>query len=109
MKIVGIEGLTNEQVHREVVGGGKFVLYQYCISILVITFKRSSNIYFIRAGQPAVVQGLPFSLLSFVVGWWGVPWGPIYTIESLWTNFSGGAAPLGKISPALLGIISPVR
>jgi hypothetical protein len=36
------------------------------------------------------MKGLPFSLLSLFLGWWGIPWGPIYTVQALWVNFSGG-------------------
>ncbi|AXQ27335.1 hypothetical protein D0B54_00915 [Solimonas sp. K1W22B-7] len=90
MKIIGIDGLNGQQLQDEINRGGKFVLFQYCVSILVMTFKRPSNIYFVRSGQSPVVKGLGFSLLSFLAGWWGFPWGPIYTIGALFTNFSGG-------------------
>lgn len=90
MKILGIEGMTGNALTAEVQRGGKFVYFQYCISIIILTFKRSSNIYFIRAGENAVVQGLGFTAVSVLCGWWGIPWGPIYTIQSLITNFGGG-------------------
>ena len=90
MKIHGTDGLTNEQVHEEIGRGGRFVIYQYCISIGIMTFKRGSNIHFLKAGQGSVGKGLGFSAVSFVLGWWGIPWGPIYTIQSLWNNFRGG-------------------
>lgn len=90
-KIVGMEDIkSGGQLQAEIQQGGRFVMYQYCISLLVITFKRSSNIYFISHEQSAVVKGLPFTLLSLVLGWWGIPWGPIYTIQSVWVNFKGG-------------------
>jgi hypothetical protein len=90
-KIVGMEDIkSGGQLQAEIQQGGRFVMYQYCISLLVITFKRSSNIYFISHEQSAVVRGLPFTLLSLVLGWWGIPWGPIYTIQSVWVNFKGG-------------------
>jgi hypothetical protein len=66
------------------------VLYQYCISVVFMTFKRSSSIHFIPAGAGSVGKGLPFSGISLLAGWWGIPWGPIYTIQSLWVNFCGG-------------------
>lgn len=90
MKIVGVEGLTNEQVNEEIGRGGRFVMYQYCISILVMTFRRPSSIYFFKAGEGAIGKGLGFSLITLLLGWWGIPWGPIYTIQSLWVNFGGG-------------------
>jgi hypothetical protein len=90
-KIIGLEDIkSGGELHAEIQQGGKFVIYQYCISLLVITFRRSSNVYFIRHEESAVVKGLPFVLLSLVLGWWGIPWGPIYTIQSLWVNLRGG-------------------
>ncbi|AQX73765.1 hypothetical protein B1775_06375 [Dehalococcoides mccartyi] len=70
--------------------GGKFVCYQYCVSLLIITLRRSSSIYFIWKTQNQVVKGLGYSICSLFLGWWRLPWGPIYTITSLWTNFTGG-------------------
>ena len=90
MKIVGIEGVDGPQLAHELQRGARFVVYQYCISIIVMTFKRPSSIYFVRAGEGAVSKGLGFSLISLLLGWWGVPWGPIYTVGSFITNFKGG-------------------
>ena len=84
-------------IHAEIQRGGKFVIYTYCISVLIMTFKRSSDIYFIRGGENAVVKGLGFSALSFLLGWWGIPWGPIWTIGSFITNFGGGKDVTGEI------------
>ena len=60
------------------------------VSLLVVSFRRSSDIYFVTADRPFTSARLGYSLLSLVAGWWGVPWGPIFTIQSLWTNLSGG-------------------
>lgn len=89
-KIRGIEGMKNGELDFEIQRGGRFVLFQYCISIVVLTFRRPSDIYFLRQGENAVGKGLPFTLLSLVAGWWGIPWGPIYTIQSVYNNSRGG-------------------
>ncbi len=90
MQINGLENISQQQLDQEIARGGKFVIYDYCISLLIITLKRSSGVYFIRAGESAVTKGLGFTVLTLVLGWWGFPWGPIYTIASLYTNFRGG-------------------
>lgn len=90
MKIIGIDGMTVQGLKDELQRGAKFVLFRYCISIVLLTFRRSSNIYFIRSGESSLAKSLPFTLLSLVMGWWGIPWGPIYTISSVVTNFQGG-------------------
>ena len=79
-----------EDYKREIDRGGKFVMYSYCISIIIMTFRQSSSIYFIKGGESRVFKGLGFTLLTFILGWWGIPWGPIYTFQSLYRNLSGG-------------------
>jgi hypothetical protein len=90
MKINGLDGLTINDINRELERGGKFVVYHYCVSIVVATFRRSSEIYFIPAGHSGFSKGFIFTLISFVFGWWGIPWGPIYTIGCIGTNLFGG-------------------
>lgn len=90
MTIEGIEGLSVAEINEELKRGAKFVVYTYCISLVILTLRRSSDVYFIRSGQNAVVKGLGWTLLSALLGWWGIPWGPIRTIGCFITNFKGG-------------------
>jgi hypothetical protein len=89
-KIRGIAGMRQGELEFEIQRGARFVLFQYCISIIILTFRRPSDIYFIRQGENALAKGLPFTLLSLMAGWWGIPWGPIYTIQSVYNNSRGG-------------------
>lgn len=82
--------MTNERVNHELQRGGKFVMFEYCISIIIMTFKRPSNVYFIRADESVTSKALGFSLISLLFGWWGIPWGPIYTISTIFNNLTGG-------------------
>lgn len=90
MDILGIDGMSLQDLNRELQQGGRFVIYQFCISAVVLTFRSSSDIYFIRAGESAALKGLPYTLLSLLLGWWGFPWGPIYTLQALAANLQGG-------------------
>jgi hypothetical protein len=90
MEVIGLENMTGSELRRELEKGAKFVIYQYCISVLIFTFRRSSDVYFIRAGESAKEQGVGFTLISLIFGWWGIPWGPIYTLQALATNAKGG-------------------
>ena len=90
MQVKNIEGLSNDQINSELAQGARFVIYQYTISIIVLTFKRSSDIYFVKAGESGTIKGLPYTFMAFFLGWWGIPWGPIYTIGSLFNNLRGG-------------------
>lgn len=63
-KIRGIEGMKQGELDFEIQRGAKFVLFQYCISVIILTFRRPSDIYFFRQGENAALKGLPFTLLS---------------------------------------------
>ncbi len=82
--------MTTVQVESEVKRGGRFVYFQYCISVIVITFRRSSAIFFIPAGKSRFFKGLPYTVVSLVLGWWGIPWGPVRTVQALATDLRGG-------------------
>lgn len=86
----GIEGRPPEVLADEVRRGGKFVFYQYCFSVLIMSFKRPSPIYYIPPGQSVVTPGLLWSAISLFVGWWGFPWGFIWTPTVIFKNFMGG-------------------
>src|SRR5579859_2877794 len=99
-KICGIEGMQADQINFELQRGAKFVFYTYCVSVIVMTFKRSSPVYFVRHGESAVSKGLPYCLISLLLGWWGIPWGPIWTVTTLVNNLKGGKDVTAQITTA---------
>ncbi len=88
--IVGAEGWTEQQILTEIGRGGKLVAYMYTFSFVIMTIKRVSAVRLIPAGSSAAVSSWPYVLITFLVGWWGIPWGPVYTIQSIWRNLRGG-------------------
>ena len=73
-----LENLSDEQINNELKKGGKFVMFSYTISIIIMTFRRNSDIYFIKSGESAVAYSWKYSLITFFAGWWGIPFGPIF-------------------------------
>jgi hypothetical protein len=90
MRMKGIEGMSISAIQDEVARGGKFVTYTYCISFIMMSMKRSSCIYFISSEENGFLKGMPFTLISVLLGWWGIPWGIIYTSSCMLTNTNGG-------------------
>lgn len=90
MKIRGIEGLSADQVDFELKRGAKFVIFYYCISLVVVTFKRTSDIYFVKPGESTPSAGLICSIVCLLLGIWGIPFGIIWSISSIITNLRGG-------------------
>ncbi len=90
MRVDGIDNLTPGELEVELAAGGRLVFYEYCISFLVLTLRRPSRVRLLRAGDLGLVRGLPYTLVSLLLGWWGLPWGLIFTPLTVFTNLCGG-------------------
>lgn len=88
--IVGAENMTIEQLKHELRKGGRIVRYRYSIGMLIYTFKNDSPAYLIKAGKSVLSPGIKYSLVSLLLGWWGIPMGPLYTPAVIFGNFAGG-------------------
>ncbi len=99
--ILGMEGLSTGQVQEELRRGGRFVVFEYCVSCLVMSMRRSSDVYFVRAGQGTFGISLGYTLLSLFLGWWGLP-GILYTPRCVATNLQGGKDVTALVMPSLL-------
>ena len=89
-RIRGAEKLALPQLEQQLEAGGRVVFYEYCISLCIISLRRPTDLYFLRPGERGLVKGLPYVFLSLLLGWWGVPWGLIYTPLTLVTDLAGG-------------------
>lgn len=71
----------------EITPDTQLVSYTYVISVIVMTFRRSTRYYFMEAehGQ-AVAAKLLCILCNLTLGWWGFPWGPIWTVKETVCN-----------------------
>lgn len=101
MEVVGLEGRSALQLQKEIRRGGKFVVYLWVVSLAIVTFKRPSKIHYIPPGGSALVRGLQYTLCSVLFGWWGIPWGILYTAQAIFENTSGGK----DVTPEILSVI----
>lgn len=79
---------TLTEAEREVIAGGRFLVFEHCWSLL-ISFKHPSPPVLVRAGDDGFGPALKYSLISFCFGWWGIP-GPIWVISTIRHNAHGG-------------------
>lgn len=90
-KLIIEEATTLNTLKTEVANGGKFKIYPYCISLfLVVTLKRLSPAIFIKSGESDLKFRRKYNRLSYFLGWWGIPWGVMYTINYTRLNRKGG-------------------
>jgi hypothetical protein len=89
MKIRGIEHMTLGDLVDQVKNGGRFVVFHWCVGLLVKTAQRPSTIRFVRPGERPG-RGLWQTIGTLLTGWWAVPFGPSTTIGCLKENLAGG-------------------
>lgn len=65
----------------------RLAAFPYVVSIILVTLRRSwSGLYCRRCRQNEMLRA---KFLSFLFGWWGFPWGPIYTLGALFGSNDG--------------------
>jgi hypothetical protein len=105
MKIKHAENLSVEELQEEVNRGGRFVHYQYTVSFIVATLKPDTGVYLIRKGESAAKKGTFFTIISFLFGWWGIPFGPKHTVAAIRNNIRGGKDVTDDVVATIAGHI----
>jgi hypothetical protein len=69
----------------------RVVVFRSVKSFLVVTIRKPiAGVYCSECAQK---QALKASATSWLLGWWGFPWGPLYTVHALVSNMFGGTHP----------------
>src|SRR5271155_5463818 len=84
-----LQEIPGAELERCLASGGQVILYEYCVSLLFLTHRRPVLVL-VPAGENRIYHALPYLLLSALLGWWGIPWGIVYTPLVLLTNLKGG-------------------
>lgn len=105
MKIKNIDGMSAADLQREAEKGARFVYYSYTLSFIIVTLRKTSGVYLIKAGENAVQRGFRFTLLSLLFGWWGIPFGPKFTLQSIRVNRKGGNDVTDEVMSTVAGHI----
>jgi hypothetical protein len=80
--------------------------YQACVSLIIMTSRFRSR--YVIAGSDGSSLCLIFTVVSLLFGWWGFPWGFVFTPQAIYRNLRGGyrqtvAELLPKIDAELSG------
>ena len=65
------------------------VRYVLVLSLVAVTLHWTSRVHETRDGRERLLRGLPYSLFNAAFGWWGVPWGPVRTVQAFAANLTG--------------------
>jgi len=77
---------------QKVTAQPRYVVFYEVKSFVVFT--RRTPITGIFCSTCAEKKSLRATAVTWLLGWWGVPWGPIYSLHALFKNMFGGERPL---------------
>jgi DnaJ domain len=79
-------------VCRKVAAQPRYLLFRSVVSIVFMTTRTPKHgVYCVECAKNVSFRS---SLISALFGWWGVPWGPIFTIKEILSNAVGGERQL---------------
>jgi hypothetical protein len=78
----------------------RYVIFWYVISLVFVTSRRTIQGVFCPSCAPK--KAIQASAITWLLGWWGFPWGPIWTIGALSKNLSYGTQP-ADVNAQILG------
>ena len=66
----------------------RITVFLWVVSVIFVTYKR--GFAHILCATCRIKYSLLLNIATLFLGWWGFPWGPVYSLEALFTNLSSG-------------------
>ena len=100
-----LAALPPESISAHIREGWKCVRFEFCVSFLVATIRCQSAPLLTANWRDRVVWALGYSALALLLGPWGIPWGPVWTIRAVWTNLTGGVDATDEVLAHLTVVV----
>ena len=81
---------SKEELLNAIDNGARFVVFQYCISIIAFALVRYSPAILVMNEDELEEKAQSYNTLSKTFGWWSFPYGISETLRSLRINRAGG-------------------
>ncbi len=88
--LINTEGLSKEDILEKIASGGRFIVFQYTLSLGLVSFYRLTRPILVCSNQEFVKYRNKYNLMSWLFGLWFIPTGPYRVVKSLKINNRGG-------------------
>ena len=95
----------NHPIVEAVMAGHRYITVPYVFSVVVMSFRRSmGGVHTVKTGDWPISPLIGASCITLFLGWWGIPWGFIWSWLTLVYLWRGGRDATKEI---LTGIVGP--
>lgn len=78
-------------VCHKVTAQPRYVIYRRAVSAVFVTWRSvQQGIFCSECGAKCAYRA---SAKTFLLGWWGIPLGPIFSVQAIFSNLAGGEMP----------------
>ena len=85
-----IKKLSVTELQTAIESGSRVLIFPYCISVGIMSFRRHSGPRLVGERESAFAASLPWLAITLIAGWWGIPWGIFWSLESVFFCVTGG-------------------
>ena len=95
---------SEHPVVKAVMAGKRYVIYPYVASLLVLTFRRNmGSVRLVETGNWPMGPLFGAATITTFFGWWGFPWGIIWSPLALFNLWCGGRDATKEILTDVVG------
>jgi hypothetical protein len=95
---------TPGELEERVMRGYRFMTIPYVVSVMILSFRRSmGGVHEVNTGEWPMGQVIGATFITCLFGWWGIPFGILWTILSLFYLWRGGRDCTREILTQALG------
>lgn len=100
----GTEGMTLRDVEDDILKGGRFLAFHWCVSFIVFSYSPQTRTQYVRSWRSPAGSAWFYSCLTMMLGWWSIP-GIVFTPLCFWINAKGGRDRTQDVMTQVVGQI----
>ncbi|WP_200266643.1 hypothetical protein [Luteolibacter pohnpeiensis] len=90
--------------------GERVITIPYVLSILILTLQRSmGGIHYVNSSNWPMGRIIIATIVTSIFGWWGLPFGPIFSLISLYYLWFGGRDQTRTMLKSMVGPVEASR
>lgn len=74
---------------KEITSQTQLVQFMVVISLLVVSTRVASR-YYVLGQESTTLVSVIYSVITLITGWWGIPHGPLWTVQAIYKNLNSG-------------------